>query len=58
MIVHVVHTLSTQEIGVCFLMQDGRLEEADREPNSFTREENEMEIMRRLTKGVMEPHFL
>ena len=58
MIVHVAHTLSTQEIGLCFLMQDGRLEEVDREPNSFTREENEMEIMRGLTKGVMEPHFL
>ena len=43
-----------QEIVLCFLAQDDRIEEADGKPTSFTLEENEMEIMRGLTKGAME----
>ena len=39
-----------QEIVLCFLAQDGRLEGEDKKPTSFTLEENEMEIMRGLTK--------
>ena len=41
------------EIVQCFLVQDGRIEEADRKPASFTLEDNEMEIMRGLTKDVL-----
>ncbi|HIZ33932.1 MAG TPA: hypothetical protein H9814_10435 [Candidatus Bacteroides merdigallinarum] len=41
------------EIVECFLAQDGRMEEADRRPTAFTLEENEMEIMRGLTKEAM-----
>ena len=41
------------EIVQCFFVQDGRMEEADREPISFTLEENEMEIMRGLTKLII-----
>ena len=42
------------EIVQCFLAQDGKMKEADRKPVSFTLEENEMEIMRGLTKEAME----
>ena len=42
------------EIVQCFHAQDGKMKEADRKPVSFTLEENEMEIMRGLTKEAME----
>lgn len=41
------------EIVQCFLVQDGRTGETDRNPASFTLEDNEMEIMRGLTKDVL-----
>lgn len=41
------------EIVQCFLVQDGRTGEADRKPASFRLEDNEMEIMRGLTKDVL-----
>ena len=42
-----------QEIVQCFLAQDGKMDEADRKPTSFALEENEMEIMRGLTKLII-----
>lgn len=41
------------EIVQCFLVQDGRVDDTNRKLASFTLEENEMEIMRGLTKDVL-----
>ena len=43
-----------QEIVRCFPMQDDQIKETDWKTASFTLEENEMEIMRGLTKRAME----